>query len=127
MDEPWEAHKSHIHRLFIVEGKPLADVMAALKDKGFTASRAQYEWRLKQWNFRQNLPGDAWKYVRHTIAKRKREGKESEVIVAGARVPPAKVQRRIYNAGLLPTLARVYQGWQTFQIARHAAVAQNTY
>ncbi|KAH7067905.1 ankyrin repeat-containing domain protein [Paraphoma chrysanthemicola] len=52
----WESHKSTIHRLYVMENKPLTacgglmDIMSGRY--GFSASKSQYETRLKKWGFR---------------------------------------------------------------------------
>lgn len=60
-------------------------------------SKAQLEYKLKIWEFRKKVPkksGEAfWQYVGHRVAKRKKEGKESDVILNGRRLDPSKVEK----------------------------------
>ncbi|KAF2836920.1 hypothetical protein M501DRAFT_986739 [Patellaria atrata CBS 101060] len=59
----------------------------------FKASKAQYERQFKRWALRKNITSKEWKTVGHKIEKRKRNEKESEVIVDGIVIPTAKVRK----------------------------------
>jgi len=59
--------------------------------------QAQLIYKLKLWKFQRNLSSKEWKYVGHRLQKRKRDGKESDVLVSGARFKRAKVDRGIYR------------------------------
>ncbi|KAI5817011.1 Clr5 domain-containing protein [Pyronema omphalodes] len=48
----WEQHKELIHKLWIVENRPLHDVMRTMeRDHGFKASKRTYENQFKVWGF----------------------------------------------------------------------------
>ncbi|RYP36010.1 hypothetical protein DL767_003577 [Monosporascus sp. MG133] len=93
--EEWGLHKNTIHRLYIVEDRPLKEVMATLRGKAFAKQQ------LKTWGFSKNLPSGEWKAIGHKVEKRKRENKDSDVVASGIRYPPAKVRketsRHFYN------------------------------
>ena len=58
-------------------------------------SPAQLEYRLKMWNFRHNIPEDAWSYIDHRIVKRKQlEGKDSEVFISGVKLSSKEVRSK---------------------------------
>lgn len=56
-------------------------------------SKAQLEYKLKSWGFRRNIDRETWVSIDHTIAKRKRMGKDSEVIFSGKRLKQSTVER----------------------------------
>ncbi|RYP74964.1 hypothetical protein DL770_007517 [Monosporascus sp. CRB-9-2] len=99
--EEWGLHKNTIHRLYIVEDRPLKEVMATLRGQGFRQTKTNYEQQLKTWGFSKNLPSSEWKAIGHKVEKRKRENKDSDVVASGIRYPPAKVRketsRHFYN------------------------------
>lgn len=63
-------------------------------------SKAQYERRLKQWDFRKYFKAAEWKGIDHRVNKRKREGKESEVYKDGILVPKEKIRKEVARAAL---------------------------
>ncbi|KAK6078274.1 Ankyrin-1-like protein 2 [Seiridium cupressi] len=91
--EEWEEHFLTLHRLYIQEDRKLPDVKNEMEKLGFYASKSQYEARFKAWGFQKNLSADTWKYVGHELKKRKRDDKDSEVIVSGTRLPPSKIRK----------------------------------
>ncbi|RYP47767.1 hypothetical protein DL768_006235 [Monosporascus sp. mg162] len=99
--EEWCLHKNTIHRLYIVEDRPLKEVMATLRGQGFRQTKTNYEQQLKTWGFFKNLKSGEWKAIGHKAEKRKRQNKDSDVAVSGTRYPPAKVRketsRHFYN------------------------------
>ncbi|KAK9793071.1 putative Clr5 domain-containing protein [Seiridium cardinale] len=89
----WEKYFDTLHRLYIQEGWELPDVRIEMEKLGFYASKSQYEARFKAWGFQKNLSADTWKYVGHELKKRKRDDKDSEVIVLGTCLPPSKIRK----------------------------------
>jgi hypothetical protein len=64
---------------------------ATLTTSDSRASECQAQ--LDRWNFRKKVNTDVWKYVEHQTRKRKREGKDTEVIISGRRIDPKKVRK----------------------------------
>ncbi|KAF5612360.1 Sex-determining fem-1 [Fusarium tjaetaba] len=56
---------------------------------------SQLEYRLKKWNIFKYINRKSWKYIDQTINKRKREGKESDVLLCGKRVKQATIDKQI--------------------------------
>jgi hypothetical protein len=74
-------------------------------------SKAQYELRFKQWEFRKNRRKDDWVIVARKIEKRKREHKESEVYIDGNLIEPKKVKKTTLRYGATtPATKMVLQG-----------------
>ncbi|GAP83072.2 putative ankyrin repeat-containing domain protein [Rosellinia necatrix] len=65
---------------------PLNKVVHELKGLGFDVTTNKLEYKLKEWNIRKNISKTTWSCIDHHINKRKREGKESEVVHCGKRV-----------------------------------------
>lgn len=58
-------------------------------------SKAQYERQFRHWGFKKNRPTREWKDIGYVLAKRKRDGKESDVYDYGVVIPKTKVQKEI--------------------------------
>lgn len=56
-------------------------------------SDAQVEYKLKQWEFRRNIDKATWIIIDRKIAKRKQEGKESQVIHCGKRLKQSTIDK----------------------------------
>ena len=56
---------------------------------------SQYERKFKQWKFRKHCKKKDWVTISQVISKRRREGKESEVLMDGALLPLKKVRKEI--------------------------------
>lgn len=107
----WAQHKATIRRLYIVEEMSLQQLVVKVRGLGLTVTyerstsfliefrltvfsrKSQLEYKLKQWGFRRNIDKHTWAFIDHAIAKRKREGKESQVIYCGKRLKPSTVER----------------------------------
>ncbi|KAF5540895.1 Sex-determining fem-1 [Fusarium napiforme] len=64
--------------------------------ENFTVTlESQLEYRLKKWNIFKYINRKSWKYIDQTINKRKREGKESDVLLCGKRVKQATIDKQI--------------------------------
>ncbi|KAF5714106.1 Sex-determining fem-1 [Fusarium mundagurra] len=61
--------------------------------ENFTVTKSQLEYRLKKWNISKNIDRDSWRYIDQTINKRKREGKESDVLLCGKRVKQSTIEK----------------------------------
>ena len=61
------------------------------------SSKAQLEYRLKLWGFKQKLDKKTWRYIDHRIDKRNRAGKGSEIILCGRRLKASTVKKGTYR------------------------------
>ncbi|KAI2607928.1 hypothetical protein GGR54DRAFT_633206 [Hypoxylon sp. NC1633] len=50
----WESHKADIRRLYLEENRPLKEVMAIMRQKGFRATVRMYKSRFDKWGFSKN-------------------------------------------------------------------------
>ncbi|KAJ3561254.1 hypothetical protein NPX13_g9020 [Xylaria arbuscula] len=92
-EEQWLRHQALIHRLYIVEEKPLRHIVDELRGLGFIVTPSQLEYKVKKWNFKRNISKETWVEIDHCIRKRKREGKDSEVILCGKRLKLETVEK----------------------------------
>ncbi|KAK3356795.1 hypothetical protein B0T25DRAFT_566126 [Lasiosphaeria hispida] len=58
-------------------------------------TKAQFERQLKLWNFVKNLSPAAWKDTDYQTKKQKLEGKETNIIVSGVKMPLKKVRKAV--------------------------------
>ncbi|KAL6862834.1 hypothetical protein ACO1O0_003072 [Amphichorda felina] len=91
--DEWLQHKATIRRLYIVDKMPLKQLLGEMAKMGLQATKAQLEYKLKQWAFRRNIDKDTWIIIDRRITKRKREGKDTEVIHCGKRLKPSTVEK----------------------------------
>lgn len=95
-DALWEEKKDTLRELYISENMTLDQVRNVMANSyNFEATNSQYERKSKQWKFRKHCKRTDWVAVSEMVSKRKRDGKESEVIIDGVPVPPKKVRKEI--------------------------------
>lgn len=95
-DALWEDNKDTLRKLYISENMTLDQVRGIMAGShNFEATNSQYERKFKQWKFRKHCKKKDWVTINRVISERKREGKESEVLMDGALLPLKKVQREI--------------------------------
>ncbi|RYP10538.1 hypothetical protein DL764_000591 [Monosporascus ibericus] len=104
IDDNWDLYREAIRHAYLTQEKPLKDIRAFLNDAGFTVTVAQLEYKLKQWKFRRNLNKQAATYIDYQVKKRKRNGKESDCVLSGVRLPPSKIQRAINRHSFVSTV-----------------------
>ncbi|RYP51343.1 hypothetical protein DL768_003347 [Monosporascus sp. mg162] len=104
IDDNWDPYREAIRHAYLIQEKSLKDIRAFLKDAGFTVTVAQLEYKLKQWKFRRNLNKQAVTYIDYQVKKRKRDGKESDCVLSGVRLPPSKIQRAINRHSFVSTV-----------------------
>ncbi|OHW97370.1 ankyrin repeat-containing domain protein [Colletotrichum incanum] len=93
-DEEWKRLQPVIQKLYLIEDKSLKDVLTILSMyHSFRPSKAQLEWKLKQWHMTKNMTSSEWKYVAYQIRKRHVAGKESVVCLSGVRLRDATVEK----------------------------------
>jgi hypothetical protein len=56
-------------------------------------SNAQYERKLKCWDFRKYLKREDWMAIDHLVSNREMDGKASEIVFDGVLIPPKKVRK----------------------------------
>ncbi|KAI1300606.1 ankyrin repeat-containing domain protein [Xylaria venustula] len=98
-DQQWDDHKALIRDLYLVQDNSLKEFHSKLKEQGLDATIHQIETKLRAWRFRKNINKDTWKQIDRHIAKRKRDGKESEVILCGKRMKPETVAKETDRHG----------------------------
>ncbi|KZL64366.1 ankyrin repeat protein [Colletotrichum incanum] len=93
-DEEWKRLQPVIQKLYLIEDKSLKDVLTILSMyHSFRPSKAQLEWKLKQWHMTKNMTSSEWKYVAYQIRKRHVAGKESVVCLSGVRLRDATMEK----------------------------------
>ncbi|KAI5464957.1 hypothetical protein BGZ63DRAFT_167821 [Mariannaea sp. PMI_226] len=93
-----DAYYDEIRKAYLVDGWGLNKLMIEFEERhGLTATKNQWTYKLKEWGLQKNISKEGWVYVRHQNEKRKREGKETDVILSGVRLPMPKVRKGIDN------------------------------
>ncbi|KAM6513804.1 hypothetical protein FALCPG4_015017 [Fusarium falciforme] len=92
-EEQWLQVKPLIRRHYLTADMSLRDLTALLQDEGLPITKAQLENKLKKWKMSKNIDKKAWKSIDHAITKRKRQGKDSEVIHCGKRVKQSTIDK----------------------------------
>ncbi|KAF4830534.1 hypothetical protein CGCTS75_v005908 [Colletotrichum tropicale] len=95
-DEDWERLRPTTRKLYLEEDRSLKDVLLILGTcHSFYPSKAQLEWKLKQWHFTKNMGVMDWKYVGSEIHRRKYRGKGSKVYLSGIPLRTKAIERGI--------------------------------
>ncbi|KAI1358392.1 ankyrin repeat-containing domain protein [Xylaria arbuscula] len=89
----WLEHKPLIRRLYLNEEKSLKAILEDLAARGLHATPSQLEGKLRKWKFRKNLKKREWMVIDHEIQKRKRDDKDSEVVLCGKRLKKMTVDK----------------------------------
>jgi len=63
--------------------------------------KSQYELQFKKWQFRKNRTAEEWKIVAHKLTERKKEHKDSEVVLNGNLINPKKLRKETLRYGSL--------------------------
>jgi hypothetical protein len=56
-------------------------------------SNAQYERKLRYWDFRKYLKREDWMAIDYLVYRREMDGKASDIVFDGALIPPKKVRK----------------------------------
>ncbi|KAF4922849.1 hypothetical protein CGCVW01_v005036, partial [Colletotrichum viniferum] len=95
-DDDWERLRPTIRKLYLEEDRSLKEVLLILATcHRFYSSKAQLEWKLKQWHFTKNMGVMDWKYVGYEIHRRKCRGKESKVYLSGIPLRMKDIERGV--------------------------------
>ncbi|KAI1737635.1 ankyrin repeat-containing domain protein [Xylaria scruposa] len=107
-EDDWLRRKDLIWRLNIHDEATLKELCEELRKDGLNVTKSQVEYQLKQWKFKRNITQQTWDSVDRHITKRKREGKESEVVHCGKRVKSSTVEKETarYRGRHIPSYQR---------------------
>jgi hypothetical protein len=131
--EEWESHREAIYRIYMVEGKPLKELILEMKEKyGFSAtyvpnrlppffflyaqnltsgSKNQYFYKFKQWHMPKYLSPEKWKAIGKLERQRQESGcSAATVVLGGHRLHREKVQRQIARYSFVSTCDFMYPG-----------------
>ncbi|ETS79647.1 hypothetical protein PFICI_09500 [Pestalotiopsis fici W106-1] len=96
-------------RLWMVENLTLDHVAAHMLQKhGFDRKRSQYEYILKKWKARKNIPSSSWSYASHAIEKRQAQQKKSQLQLNGLPILQSRMKRALQRNQPGLSLARKY-------------------
>ncbi|KAI1116837.1 ankyrin repeat-containing domain protein [Nemania sp. NC0429] len=88
----WERHKAIILQLYMVENRPLSQVITYMQEKhNFAMTKHKYHSQLKKWGAKKNLRKKDWQHLPRQLEKR--IGKQSEITFLGATLSPQRVRR----------------------------------
>ncbi|RAH56399.1 ankyrin [Aspergillus piperis CBS 112811] len=102
-NQKWDLYKGEIERLYIHEDQKLEDVMSFMETQHFKAS---YTRQLNKWGFRKHSESRNDEWILKRVAKRKRNGKESEVFIDGIQLHPKKIAKAKYGKGFVSTISQ---------------------
>ncbi|BCS18261.1 uncharacterized protein APUU_11089A [Aspergillus puulaauensis] len=108
-DDSWDAHRAEIEQLYIQDNKTLKCIAEFMSSKGFRKTKSQYETQFKKWGLRkkQTVPRNTdWNFIAKRVEKRKRLGKENEVVIDGETIPSEKVRKLQYGKMFVSTADR---------------------
>ncbi|KAI1386143.1 ankyrin [Hypoxylon trugodes] len=88
----WNEWKDLVWKEYMINDCSLKDMVEILKRRNPQVTLAQLRTRLNHWGFQKSLSAENWRYVEHTIQKRKHHGKDSVVILSGVRLAQEKVK-----------------------------------
>ncbi|KAK1765276.1 ankyrin repeat-containing domain protein [Phialemonium atrogriseum] len=92
----WDSHKARISALYLEENLTLDEVGRRMENEhGFSASKAQYVRKLRQWHVGKNSTNDKWKFAASVVQKRKLEGKETEILINERLISAKKLKKAI--------------------------------
>ncbi|KAI1660767.1 ankyrin [Daldinia decipiens] len=91
-EELWREWKDFIYEEFIVNDRGIHEVFESLKQRNPQVTMAQYRTKLRDWAFCKNLTAKNWRYVAHSIQKRRSQNKDTAVVLSGKRIPQTKVK-----------------------------------
>ncbi|KAL3293317.1 ankyrin [Colletotrichum asianum] len=111
-DEDWGHLRPTIRKLYLEEDRSLKDVCLILGTfHSLYPSKAQLEWKLKQWYFTKNMGVMDWKYVCNEYHRRKCKGKGSKVYLSGIPLRTKAVERGVsrycYETAIEKTMRHV--------------------
>ncbi|CAJ2504471.1 Uu.00g118650.m01.CDS01 [Anthostomella pinea] len=98
----WEEHKSTIVYLFCIEKRRLDKISIHMKERyNFDKKKSQYEYQLKKWGVKKNVPKEVWQYIDHQIQKR--GARKTEVRLFDRPTPISEIARDLKRHRKFPT------------------------
>ncbi|KAM5381106.1 hypothetical protein ACJZ2D_003022 [Fusarium nematophilum] len=93
----WESQKDRIRSLYLDQDKTLDEVRQIMADQhGFHASKPQYIRRVTVlWKMRKNSTKEEWAQAGALLAKRKAEGKPTDLMMVNKIVPKKKLKKEL--------------------------------
>jgi len=88
-------------------------------------SESQYERQLKAWGIRKNCTRDEWRLVTRAVEERRRQGKDSAVLIRGIKQPSERVSRELARSGY-SRQAGVTVHQHRYRISTDSSKASNT-
>ncbi|PWY69945.1 ankyrin [Aspergillus eucalypticola CBS 122712] len=106
-NQKWDIYKSEIEQLYIHENQKLEDVMSYMEiQHSWKKSKAAYTRQLNKWGFKKHSESRNDEWILKRVAKRKRNGKESEVFIDGIQLHPKKIAKAKYGKGFVSTISQ---------------------
>ncbi|QVM10220.1 hypothetical protein D8B26_004880 [Coccidioides posadasii str. Silveira] len=90
----WDNYKDILEDLYLHQNMSLKEVRTTMIPKGLEATECQYEAQFKEWGFRKKLKKEEWRIVGYKTLKRKREQKETEMLLNKRVICPKKFKRQ---------------------------------
>ncbi|KAI9683458.1 MAG: hypothetical protein M1822_005998 [Bathelium mastoideum] len=97
----WDRLKNSIQDLYVRQGLSLSSTMEQIEDRGFYATKSQYENQIRKWKLRKRSKGEDWKTLSYKIEKRKQQGKDTFLYFEGSLMPERKRQKELSRQGYL--------------------------
>ena len=130
-DADWKKHKPVISFLYAsMELKDLKKYMESehkffprfvihesveISQTNTISSEAQLRQQLKKWDLSKNQSKTVWEYAARQYRKRKHDGKDSEIVINGAKIPEKKMKKEVsryelpFYSGQFPRIIKYIQ------------------
>ncbi|KAK4452577.1 ankyrin repeat-containing domain protein [Podospora aff. communis PSN243] len=97
----WDVHREEIQKLYEVEGKTLKEIMAIFERRNFIRKEKTWQAQMAKWGFKKNVMGrGTWATIADNMAKRRMDGKESEVYRDGKPISAKRIQKETRRPGV---------------------------
>ncbi|KAI8626815.1 ankyrin [Xylariaceae sp. FL1651] len=93
-EQDWDRWMQFIREEYLFKDGRLEDVFESLKQFHPQVKLWKFRAKLKEWNYSKKLSAGTWKYIDHSIQKRKSQQKDSVVIHSGVRLSQEKVKNQ---------------------------------
>ncbi|KAK0736429.1 ankyrin repeat-containing domain protein [Apiosordaria backusii] len=98
----WEAHRGIFEDLYLVQDKPLAEVIEIMKrDFNVDATTKMYKKRIKAWGMFKNVNGDEMLAMMRIREHRRKQGKRTQFYLRGKPVLDSKIRRFATRHGVV--------------------------
>ncbi|KAI1412227.1 ankyrin [Hypoxylon sp. FL1857] len=92
-ESEWNEWSGFVREEFLIKDRGLHEVAGSLEQRNPHVTVQKLRTKLKQWRFQKNLSAKDWRYVDHSIQKRKAQDKDSVIILSGLRIPRERVKK----------------------------------